>query len=106
MAGTGDTAAVDGEWSDNNNAGANNNSNNNNSDLRDKSRNRGNARVGRGGSDSRGWRGRESRENDRNAGGDIRTDKWQNQNNQSRRGGPAGSFRNGGFASGRGGRGG
>lgn len=105
MAGTGDTTAADGEWNDNSNTGGANNSNNN-GELRDKSRLRGNARIGRGGSDSRGWRGRESRENDRNAGGDNRTDKWQNQNNQNRRGGPAGSFRNGGFTSGRGGRGG
>lgn len=105
MAGTGDSAAADGEWNENNNAAANSNANNN-GDLRDKSRNRGNARVGRGGSDSRGWRGRESRENERNASGETRTDKWQTRSDQSRRGGPAGSFRNGGFTSGRGGRGG
>lgn len=65
-------------------------------------RDRGNVRTGRGGSDSRGWRGRESRENERNAAGPG--DNKSRENNQSRRGGPTNSFRNGGFGAGRGGR--
>lgn len=101
MAGTGDAAATDGEWHESNNA------NNNNGDIREKSRNRVNVRGGRGGSDSRGWRGREGRdtENDRNASGpgdNKSNDKWQPAGVARR--GPPGSFRNGGFSGGRGGR--
>ncbi|XP_031635892.1 protein lingerer isoform X2 [Contarinia nasturtii] len=103
LAGTGDAAATDGEWNENNNAGnsGTNNNSNNNADYQ-KNRNRGgNVRVGRGNSDSRGWRGRESRENERNAGGSG--DNKSNQNSGPRRG-PPNSFRNGGFGAGRGGR--
>lgn len=100
LAGTGDAAATDGEWNETNNA------NKNNGDIREKSRNRVNARGGRGGSDSRGWRGRESRETENNASGpgdNKPNDKWQPSVGGARRG-PPGSFRNGGFGGGRGGR--
>ncbi|XP_055317278.1 protein lingerer [Sitodiplosis mosellana] len=102
LAGSGDAAATDGEWNENNNAGSSgsNNNPNNNTDYQ-KPRTRGNVRVGRGNSDSRGWRGRESRENERNAGGSG--DNKLNQNSGPRRG-PPNSFRNGGFGAGRGGR--
>ncbi|XP_055839684.1 protein lingerer isoform X4 [Episyrphus balteatus] len=48
--------AGEGDWAD---ANAN-------TDKREKSRNRSSTRGGRGGNDSRGWRGREARENERN----------------------------------------
>lgn len=84
-----DVAATDGEWPENNNTAGGNNANNNSNDVRDKSRNRRGARDGRGVSDSRGWRGRESRENDRNATGGVGT------NGEQRNGGPGGPPRRG-----------
>lgn len=106
-----DGTGVDGEFTDTvNNTGVSNNN-----DVRERSRNRSGMRGGRGGSDSRGWRGRESRENERNMsdsrrdGGGIgggsgmgdRENRWQG----GARGGGRGGFR-GGFGGRGGGRGG
>lgn len=93
-----DVANADGEWNENNNTTGGNNVNNNSNDIRDKSKNRRGARDGRGVSDSRGWRGRESRENDRNATGrDGDVDKRNGgQGGPPRRGPPRDGFRSGG----------
>ncbi|XP_017838304.1 protein lingerer isoform X6 [Drosophila busckii] len=103
-----DGAGGDGEWADGNA----------NADRREKSRNRSANRGGRGGTDSRGWRGREARENDRNMresrggerGGEERgaNDNYRGQRNGGRGapgggggrdGGPRDSARGGGFMS-------
>ncbi|XP_054736612.1 protein lingerer isoform X11 [Anastrepha obliqua] len=94
-----ENAGGDGEWTDTNA----------NTDRREKSRNRSSNRGGRGGTDSRGWRGREARENERNLrdsrGGDDRNDNYRRREGGGGGGGRSGGGRGGGYA-GRGGRGG
>ncbi|XP_012160835.1 protein lingerer isoform X2 [Ceratitis capitata] len=97
-----ENAGGDGEWTDTNA----------NTDRREKSRNRSSNRGGRGGTDSRGWRGREARENERNLrdtrGGDDRNDNYRRREGGGGGGGGggrSGGGRGGGYA-GRGGRGG
>ncbi|XP_034479158.1 protein lingerer isoform X1 [Drosophila innubila] len=88
-----DGAGGDGDWADGNA----------NADRREKSRNRSANRGGRGGTDSRGWRGRETRENDRNMresrggdrGEDRANDNYRGQRNGGR-GGPGGAAGGGG----------
>ncbi|KRF80086.1 uncharacterized protein Dvir_GJ22126, isoform F [Drosophila virilis] len=95
-----DGAGGDADWADGNA----------NADRREKSRNRSANRGGRGGTDSRGWRGREARENDRNMresrggdrGEDRANDNYRGQRNGGR-GGPGGGVGGGGRDGGRGG---
>ncbi|KAH8394773.1 hypothetical protein KR222_005153 [Zaprionus bogoriensis] len=85
-----DGAGGDGDWADGNANAA---------DRREKSRNRSANRGGRGGTDSRGWRGREARENDRNLresrggdrGDDRANDNYRGQRNGGRNGPGIGS---------------
>ncbi|XP_055387116.1 protein lingerer isoform X2 [Condylostylus longicornis] len=96
VATTGNEAGGDGDWSVDSNA---------NTDKKEKTRNRSSNRGGRGGSDSRGWRGREARENDRNAAGnDTSRDINRNESSGGWRGRGRGTGR--GSFGGRGGRGG
>lgn len=79
------------------------------SDQRDRSRNHNGIRSGRGGSDSRGWRGRETRENDRNntirsGGAGVGGLDWNNDRYRSSGGPGRGGFGNRGGGAGRGGR--
>ncbi|XP_022228682.2 protein lingerer isoform X7 [Drosophila obscura] len=105
-----DGAAGDGEWADGNANG----------DKRENTRNRSSNRGGgRGGTDSRGWRGRETRENERSTresrggggerggerGDDRANDNYRGQRNGGRSAPGGGGGRGGGFVS-RSGRGG